>query len=55
MIQPPAAPTLTDSNGDTSNYDFYPEDDSEDVNQLTHSERMSFEGFDKILNRKKPA
>ena len=53
LISPPAAPTVGDSNGDTSNYDFYPEDDSEEVNTMTYAERKEFEGFDKILNRKK--
>ena len=47
---PPFVPTVK-SDGDTSNYDFYPEEMTEELGNLTKEERQMFAEFDVILDR----
>eukprot|EP00596_Hydrurales_sp_CCMP1899_P011056 CAMPEP_0119048340 /NCGR_PEP_ID=MMETSP1177-20130426/58370_1 /TAXON_ID=2985 /ORGANISM="Ochromonas sp, Strain CCMP1899" /LENGTH=134 /DNA_ID=CAMNT_0007024077 /DNA_START=570 /DNA_END=974 /DNA_ORIENTATION=- len=53
LIEPPVAPYVGDEEGDTSNYDYYPEDDAEDVNKLTLNERIQFQELQNLLGRQK--
>jgi serine/threonine protein kinase len=50
LIMPPTVPTVK-SEGDTSNFDFFPEEAVEEPGNLTKSERESFREFDLILER----
>jgi len=50
LTVPPFVPTLK-SDGDTCNYDFYPEEATEEIGNLNQSERAMFEEFDRILDR----
>lgn len=54
LITPPAAPSM-EIDGDTSNYDFYEEDDSEVVNNLSATQRDDFILFDSIIGKMNPA
>ena len=50
MIVPPFVPSIK-SDGDTCNFDFYPEETTEEIGNLTQTERQMFEEFDRILDR----
>jgi protein kinase X len=50
LIVPPFVP-MVKSDGDTSNYDYYPEEITEEICNLTKDERQMFEEFDRILDR----
>jgi serine/threonine protein kinase len=50
LLQPLLVPTVL-SAGDTSNFDFYAEEDSEVSSNLKAEEREMFKEFDPILNR----
>lgn len=50
QIQPVIVPTVG-SDGDTSNFDFYPEEFLESSSNLTVSERDQFKIFEEMLNR----
>ena len=50
LIVPPLVPS-TKSDGDTSNYDYYPEEVSDEIGNLTQAEREMFYEFDHILDR----
>lgn len=50
LIAPPIAPTVS-SDGDSSNYDYYPEETVEEASNLTFEEREMFKEFDAILER----
>ena len=50
LIIPPFVPTVK-SEGDTSNYDYYPEEMTEELGNLTREERQMFAEFDVILDR----
>ena len=50
LIVPPVVPTIH-SDGDTSNFDFYEEESTEEVSNLTSAERTLFYEFDRILGR----
>ena len=51
LLMPPIVP-LVIAEGDTSNYDFYPDEMPEDQSNLTVDERQLFREFDEILERK---
>ena len=51
LIVPPAIPTVT-AEGDTSNYDYYPEDDGEEMHHLTHPQLKEFEIFNRVVSGK---
>jgi protein kinase X len=53
LMVPPIAPVLTGLNGggDSSNYDYYPEEITEEPNNLTSDERRMFQAIDHILER----
>jgi protein kinase X len=50
LVEPPFIPSVK-SDGDTSNYDFYPEELTEELCNLTLAEREMFDAFDRILDR----
>lgn len=50
LLLPPVVPTVT-SEGDTSNYDLYPDESFEEQANLTSAEREMFREFDRILER----
>mmetsp|Transcript_2361 Transcript_2361/g.3617 ORF Transcript_2361/g.3617 Transcript_2361/m.3617 type:complete len:515 (+) Transcript_2361:165-1709(+) len=50
LILPPYVPTYL-ADGDTSNFDFYPEESIEDTSNLTADERNSFAELDVIVGR----
>lgn len=50
LIVPPFVP-MVKSDGDTSNFDYYPEEMTEEICNLTQTERTMFEEFDRILDR----
>jgi protein kinase X len=50
LLMPPAVPTVT-SDGDTSNFDLYPDETTEEQANLTSQEREMFREFDRILDR----
>jgi hypothetical protein len=50
QIQPLIVPTVG-SDGDTSNFDFYPEEFLESSSNLTATERDQFKVFEELLNR----
>jgi serine/threonine protein kinase len=52
LIVPPIAPTVT-TEGDTANYDFYPEEVTEEAANLTLEEREMFHSINEILDRGK--
>jgi protein kinase X len=52
LIVPLKVPTVL-SDGDTSNYDFYPEEVLEEPANLTQEERNMFQSIDEILDRGK--
>jgi len=52
LIVPPMAPTVT-FEGDSSNYDYFPEEAVEEASNLTQDERAMFDGLDEILDRPK--
>lgn len=52
LIVPPMIPTVV-SDGDTSNYDFYPEEAIEEAANLSQEDRILFESIDEILDRPK--
>jgi serine/threonine protein kinase len=52
LIVPPMVPTVI-SDGDTSNFDFYPAETIEEPANLSQQDRMLFESIDEILDRSK--
>lgn len=52
LIIPPVIPTVT-SEGDSSNYDFYPDETIDEPSNLNYEERQLFTVFDEILDRPK--
>jgi protein kinase X len=50
LIMPPMVPTVT-SDGDTSNFDIYPDENVEEHGNLTSEEREQFREIDRILER----
>ena len=50
LLMPPIVP-LVIAEGDSSNYDYYPDEGPEDQSNLTVSERQLFREFDEILER----
>lgn len=50
LIMPPVVPTVA-SEGDTSNFDFFPEEGVEESCKLTQEQREMFYEFDRILER----
>ncbi len=50
LLLPPFQPTV-EVDGDTSNYDFFPEELSEEPSNLTNKQRLLFREFDRILSR----
>jgi len=50
LLMPPAVPTVA-IDGDTSNYDFFPEEALEEPSNLTAKQREMFQKFDEILSR----
>ena len=50
LLVPPFVPTVK-SDGDTSNYDYYPEEAVEEIGNLTKEERAMFNEFDVLLDR----
>ena len=50
LLVPPFIPTVK-SDGDASNYDYYPEEAVEEMSNLTKEERAMFREFDVILDR----
>jgi hypothetical protein len=52
LVMPPSVPSVL-TEGDTSNYDFYPEEGAEasEASTLTFEERELFRDFDRILER----
>jgi serine/threonine protein kinase len=54
LIVPPFAPTVA-SDGDSSNFDYYPEETIEEASNLTQEERLMFQALDEILDRPKQA
>lgn len=52
LMVPPFVPSVT-SLADTSNYDFYPEELTQEVSSLSQDERRLFDRFDEILDRPK--
>lgn len=50
LLQPPFQPTV-EMDGDTSNYDFFAEELSEEPSNLTNKQRLMFREFDKLLAR----
>ncbi len=49
-IVPPVVPTVL-GDGDSSNFDFYPDESVEEPSNLSHEERELFHEFDRILDR----
>jgi serine/threonine protein kinase len=52
LIVPPMIPTIL-TDGDTANYDFYPEETLEEPANLSQYERMLFHSIDDLLERPK--
>jgi len=52
LLEPVLVPTV-EMDGDTSNFDFYPEETSEEPSNLTAKQRALFAEFDVILSRPK--
>lgn len=52
LIVPPMIPTVI-SDGDSANYDFYPEETIEEPANLSQNERLLFQSIDEILDRPK--
>lgn len=52
LIVPPLVPTVL-SEGDSANYDFYPEETLEEPANLSQEERQLFQSIDEILDRPK--
>ena len=50
LLEPPLVPTV-EMDGDTSNYDFFPEETVEEPSNLTSKQRALFDEFDEILAR----
>lgn len=50
LLMPPLVPTVT-SDGDSSNFDVYPDETVEEKANLTSAEREMFREFDRILDR----
>jgi serine/threonine protein kinase len=50
LITPPYLPTVL-SAGDTSNFDYYPEETTEETSNLSSTERIAFAELDLILDR----
>jgi serine/threonine protein kinase len=50
LMVPPIAPVLN-GDGDSSNFDYYPEETLEEPNNLTSDERRMFQAIDHILER----
>lgn len=50
LVVPPLVPSIK-TEGDTSNYDYYPEEVSDEIGNLTRAERVMFDEFDRILDR----
>lgn len=50
LAVPPFVPSVK-TEGDTSNYDYYPEEVTEEICNLTLIEREMFDAFDRILDR----
>lgn len=50
LVVPPILPSIH-SDGDTSNFDYYPEEAMEEVSNLTSAQRELFYEFDRILER----
>lgn len=50
LIVPPLLPTVI-NDGDSSNYDIFPDETAEEPNNLTKEERLHFQEFDRILDR----
>ena len=50
LILPPYVPTVL-SEGDSSNFDYYPEEDVEDTSNLTADQRNAFAELDLIVGR----
>mmetsp|Transcript_28426 Transcript_28426/g.28734 ORF Transcript_28426/g.28734 Transcript_28426/m.28734 type:complete len:356 (-) Transcript_28426:35-1102(-) len=52
QLAPPIVPVLGEAEGDTSNFDTYPEEKLDEISNLSSQERDLFKEFDKILDRK---
>lgn len=52
LLEPPLVPTV-EMEGDSSNYDFFPEETVEEPSNLTQRQRALFDEFDVILARPK--
>lgn len=50
LISPPMIPTVI-GDGDSSNYDYYADEGSDEASNLTMEERKSFQEFDRLLDR----
>ncbi len=50
LVSPPLVPSVS-SDGDSSNFDYYPEESVEEASNLTFEEREMFKQFDEILER----
>ena len=50
LLMPPVVPSVA-SNGDSSNFDIYPDESVEEQANLTSAEREMFREFDRILDR----
>ena len=50
LMMPPVVPSVI-TDGDTSNFDVYPDEAMEEQANLTSSERELFREFDRILER----
>ena len=49
QLAPPLIPVLSAVDGDTSNFDTYPEEKTDEISNLSDTERAMFQEFDVII------